>query len=133
MIKILIVDDSPFFQWKLAEFLRDSGYTDLLFASNGAEALTMLSAREHDKPPVGLVISDIVMPVMDGLKLRERIRSSEFLKSLPILLVSAYDDIYTPSGTPSPFPEGFLKKNDVTTKLLQSIRSLTVLEERPLS
>jgi len=60
MHHILVVDDMPDNVFLLEELLKDRGYT-VSSAHDGAEALQ--SAREN---PPALVISDILMPVMDG-------------------------------------------------------------------
>jgi CheY-like chemotaxis protein len=59
-----------------------------LLAGNGEEAHEMPQAE----PSVALVITDVGMPVMDGLKLLRRIRESERLAHLPVILCSGNDD-----------------------------------------
>jgi two-component response regulator (ARR-A family) len=59
-----------------------------LLAKNGEEALEILYAE----PSVALVITDVGMPVMGGLELLRRIRESERLADLPVILCSGNDD-----------------------------------------
>ena len=59
-----------------------------LLAKNGEEALEIL----HAEPSVALVITDVGMPVMGGLELLRRIRESERLADLPVILCSGNDD-----------------------------------------
>ena len=61
MAKILIVDDSKIFRKILRSTLTENGHEVVGEASNGQEALTLLSTAHPD-----LVTLDITMPVMDG-------------------------------------------------------------------
>ncbi|OGR34638.1 MAG: hypothetical protein A2051_02155 [Desulfovibrionales bacterium GWA2_65_9] len=63
--------------------LEDGGY-EVAVAVDGLEALNFLSNR-----PFAAVVSDIVMPNMDGLALTEHIRSDPQYKDLPIILVTS--------------------------------------------
>ncbi len=67
--KILIVDDDESVREMLAEFLGHLGYQSIV-APNGREALDLLE-RDH----VSLVISDIKMPVMDGIEMVKQIKA----------------------------------------------------------
>lgn len=85
-IEILIVEDSPTQAVKLQFFLEKQGY-GVNVARNGVEALTYL----RDKKP-GIVVSDIVMPEMDGYELCRRIRADMRLKDLPVLLLTTLSE-----------------------------------------
>ena len=80
MTKILAVDDEPLYQHLLKVNLEKEGY-EVITASNGEEALEMVSSRHPD-----LVIMDIMMPKLDGLTASERIR--QFSK-IPIVSLTA--------------------------------------------
>ena len=88
--KVLIVDDeSDLEQLVLQRFRRQIGnqeYT-FLFASNGAEAIEML----QDDPEIEAIMTDIRMPVMDGLTLLDKI--PEINPFLQPVIVSAYGDM----------------------------------------
>jgi len=85
-VEILIVDDSPT-QAKLLELtLAEQGY-QVSVAHNGREALELVTAGKPD-----LVISDILMPEMDGFELCKRIRKTEEVKSIPIILLTNLND-----------------------------------------
>jgi len=64
--------------------LRQLGYTNIVEAEDGAEALSLLQREKVD-----FVISDWNMPNMSGLDLLKAIRADEHLKPLPVLLVTA--------------------------------------------
>jgi CheY-like chemotaxis protein len=77
----LIVDDEPNISYALAMVLEDEGH-QVHTARNGAEALAML-----EQQPVDLVLSDVMMPVIDGHKLVEELRKRG--DRTPIMLMSA--------------------------------------------
>src|SRR5689334_13102485 len=89
--KVLIVDDEPDLELLLRQRfrreLRDGTY-EFLFARDGEEALALV---ESD-PDVEVVLSDINMPVMDGLTLLARLREG-WPGRLATVIVSAYGDL----------------------------------------
>ena len=80
---ILIVEDSKFFMNQFCDFVTEAGYTPLK-AFDGQEALKIL-----DKESVGLILTDIEMPNMDGLEMTKHIRSNPEMKDLPIIAVTS--------------------------------------------
>jgi phosphoserine phosphatase RsbU/P len=88
--RILIVDDESDLELLITQRFRRrnrDGAFDFEFARNGEEALEKLSNDES----IGIVMSDINMPVMDGLTLLSRLRELDRL--LRIVIVSAYGDM----------------------------------------
>jgi CheY-like chemotaxis protein len=85
-LSVLIVDDQPFFRVLLSEILRSMGVREIHTATDGVDAL---DALENVLPDV--VITDWVMPEMDGLELTRQIRKSSDpqIQLLPIVLVTA--------------------------------------------
>jgi two-component system chemotaxis response regulator CheY len=82
-LKILAVDDSPTMRRIIVNTLRRAGYTDVVEASDGKDALAKLKV---DK--INLVITDWNMPEMDGLTLVSTLRAMEEYKELPVLMVT---------------------------------------------
>ncbi len=82
-IDILVVEDSPTQAEQLKSLLVASGYT-VTVAANAKQAL----AEAHKRKPT-LIISDIVMPGMDGYTLCKTIKSDEKLKDIPVILVTS--------------------------------------------
>ena len=85
-VEVLIVEDSPVQAELLRQTLEKNGGI-VSHAINGREALDML--KEH-KPD--LVITDILMPEMDGYELTRRIKADEDLKEVPVMLLTVLTD-----------------------------------------
>jgi len=84
--RILVADDDPDAREAIGALLKAEGY-DVIAVADGQEALTVL--RRGDE--VGLIVLDLMMPVMDGVTfLGERARDPA-LRVVPVIVVSALD------------------------------------------
>lgn len=84
--KIVIVDDEPVTKMDLQELLEEVGYNVVGHASNGFEAIS-----ECEKHQPALVIMDIKMPVLDGLKASKKIMHDRTAGGI-LLLTAFYDE-----------------------------------------
>jgi CheY-like chemotaxis protein len=80
MAHILIIDDEITIQGLFRQFLESKGY-DVSSASNGREGLRLMKQQQPD-----LVITDIMMPEMDGLEVVREIRKKH--PELPVVAIS---------------------------------------------
>ena len=80
LVKVLVVDDDSLVRELVSEILAEEGYS-ASGVSNGIEAIKKLKAGEK----FDLIISDIEMPVMTGIKLAREMRS---ISSVPLILMS---------------------------------------------
>lgn len=80
MSKILIIDDDVSIQKLFSQFLSGRGY-EVVQAENGVEGMHLLESQRPD-----LVITDILMPEMDGLEILMKIRKSQ--STTPIIAIS---------------------------------------------
>jgi|SRR5579871_451223 len=85
MLDVLIVDDSAAIRKILQRVLRQAEIPmgAVFEAGDGAEALEVLKSQT-----VGLILSDINMPNMDGLQLLANLKANESWKKLPVIMVS---------------------------------------------
>jgi len=84
-IRALIVDDSSVMRKIVERCLRQAGMDlgQVLEASNGAEALALINENQPD-----LILSDINMPVMDGLEFIRHLKELENAKNIPIVMIT---------------------------------------------
>jgi two-component system, chemotaxis family, chemotaxis protein CheY len=82
--KILIVEDDVDSREMLAFLLSDKGFS-VRCAIDGRGALQLI----EEEPPQ-LIITDISMPVMDGIEMIERLREHPEWKAIPVLVMSAF-------------------------------------------
>lgn len=115
---VLVVDDEEGLRDLVCRTLKAEGY-QTLEASHGAEALELLEAGGET---VHLVVTDVVMPGMDGRELGRRLGQSR--PTLPILYMSAYDvnDIFRRGSPTSSAP--FLQKPFRREGLITSVERL---------
>lgn len=78
---ILIVDDETELLTMLKTIFERAGYTNIIMAGSGEEALQLISVKMPD-----MVISDVMMPGMDGFELLQEIRA---LSKIPVLMLTA--------------------------------------------
>jgi two-component system, chemotaxis family, chemotaxis protein CheY len=82
-IRFLVVDDSATMRRIVINTLKTIGYSDVVEAGDGSEALVQLQA--HD---VQFIITDWNMPNMSGLELTKSVRADGKFQHLPILMVT---------------------------------------------
>lgn len=85
MATILIVEDEEPVRKILALILSDAGYRPLQ-ATNGHRALELLQ-QEAQLPD--LIITDVMMPVLNGVQLTQQLKTGEKTKDIPIIMMSA--------------------------------------------
>ena len=79
----LVVEDSPTMRQLIVFALRRIRGLDVVEADDGVDALRKLSTQKFD-----IILTDINMPIMDGLKLVARVRSDEALKEIPVVIIT---------------------------------------------
>jgi CheY-like chemotaxis protein len=82
---ILIVDDMKFMRTAIKRCLNSIGYSNIIEAANGAEAV--IKVKDND---VDFVLMDIVMPIMTGIEAFQKIR--EFDSQVPIAMLTSIAD-----------------------------------------
>lgn len=84
MATVLVVDDEPSIRTLVCEALKEEGY-NVLSAEHGAQALAIV--RGESAPDA--IVTDLMMPVLDGWGFIERCRKTEGCDQIPIMVMSA--------------------------------------------
>ncbi len=82
-MKFMVVDDSPTMRKIVVNALKRLGYSQIVEAEDGKDALAKLHIENVD-----FIITDWNMPNMNGLELTKTIRASQQFKDIPILMVT---------------------------------------------
>lgn len=91
-LSILVVDDEYDLADLLAEMLTERGH-GVTTAMNGMLGMALLMSKEFD-----LVISDFMMPIMDGVEMVKSMRAEPRLARVPVIMMSAQVDAVAPEG-----------------------------------
>ena len=123
-MKILLVDDEPQYVMLLQDFLESQKWS-VVTAENGEDALEELKRAKFD-----IIVSDVYMPIMDGLRFHRALRAIPDYEKLPFLFVSAFEDVFMNSSLSLKRNDGFLRKGQSTADLAAWIVYLTTPEPR---
>ena len=115
MKSIIVVDDDPAVRRAAARLLAEEGFR-VLEASDGDEAIRL---AERHGPDIGLVVTDIVMPRLNGIELLERL--SRIHPALPVVLMSGYTSNEL-MGRALVAPCGILRKPFAPEALIDEVR-----------
>jgi len=121
---ILVVDDEESVRKLVTAILQSNGYS-VIVAASGAAALAAFDKNAHK---VDLVLTDIVMPQMDGFEVAQRL--AEKRRDVKILFMSGYRDHPIASGA-GPAGRGYLSKPFTPNSLLFKVREM--LDDRAQS
>ena len=127
MADILIAEDSPT-QAAQVKFLLESFHYKVVVTQNGQQALDWLS--DH-KP--SLVISDIVMPEMNGFELCEKIKSCEHTEDIPVILLTSLSDPNEVIEGLSCGADSFITKPYNKEALITNIEKILIEKAAPAS
>ncbi len=119
MSKILIVEDDSFLQGLEANKLKKEGY-EIITASSGDEAM-----QKINEAGISLVLLDLVLPNFDGFQVLEKIRSTEGIKSLPVIVFSNLSEDKDIKRAESLGATDFLVKSNFTLdELVERIKTV---------
>lgn len=116
--KILLIDDTPDLLESLREYLEWEGF-EVVTAVNGQEALVRLPEALPD-----LVITDLLMPVMDGFAFIETMLKEDRWKQIPIVIFSAKPEREVESWLAQHHKVHFLVKPCPLDKLVKLVQEL---------
>ena len=82
-LKFLLVDDSLSIRRIIGKYLANKGFTHVLEAGNGSEALKIL-----DSTRVDVIVSDLHMPVMDGMTFLEQVKANARTRNIRFIMLT---------------------------------------------
>jgi CheY-like chemotaxis protein len=115
MARVLLAEDEPAVREFVSRVLVLMGHS-VLEASDGAEAVELMNKHHFD-----LLVTDIVMPIMDGISLALKVRSVR--PNVPILLMTGYANESQRVHNLSVLIEGLLNKPFNKDQLVQAVNS----------
>lgn len=116
--RVLVVDDDPAVVWFFAGLLREEGAT-VIETTDGREAL---KAARTERPDV--VISDILMPHLDGFALCRELKRDPALTDVPVILISWKEDLLHRMRELSVGASGYLRKESGAAQILERVREV---------
>ncbi len=124
MYRVLVADDEKYIRWIISKTIKDD--CEVIEAANGKECLEKFEAEEPD-----LVVLDLRMPGMDGLKVLEAIH--EKTPDLPVIMITAHGTIETAIEAMKHGAYDFVTKpfdiDDLKIKIYRAIRMKSLLKE----
>ncbi|AKF06725.1 response regulator [Sandaracinus amylolyticus] len=114
----IVVDDDPAVVWFFAGLLREEGVV-VDEASDGAEALDIARRRRPD-----LVVSDILMPRLDGFALTRELKRDPALADVPVILLSWKEDFLQRMRELQSGASGYLRKESGAQQILECVRDV---------
>lgn len=118
-LRFLVVDDSPAMRQLISFALRRLGSVEIVEATDGVDALKKLPSHEFD-----LIITDINMPVMDGLKLVKLVKANPTYTSIPVIIITTIGSAEDREKGLALGANAYIAKPIQTTNLLETVRGV---------
>ncbi|MFK7823284.1 MAG: chemotaxis protein CheW [Oligoflexales bacterium] len=127
---VLLVEDTSFFIVLLSQYLKEAGF-EVIVAKDGVEALEKLHKEENQ---IKAMISDIIMPKMDGFELIERVRRSKIkqIANIPSIAVTAISEEEHISRIKESGFDACISKNE-KDKLLSRLYNLVIQDAETIA
>ncbi len=117
-IKILVADDMAGMRRFVGTKLNELGFKNVVYASDGQEGFDLVSDPANG---IDLILSDINMPVMNGIEFLKKVKSNNNLKSLKFIMITAEVDMKTMSETIQSGVDEYIVKPFEAEQLLDKI------------
>jgi len=118
-IKFLIIEDSPTMRQLIRFALNRIPQAEVIEASDGVDGLKKLSSNEID-----LILTDINMPIMDGLKLVSLVRGNDSYKDIPIVIITTEGAKEDRERAMALGADAYITKPIQSTNLLSTVKEL---------
>jgi two-component system chemotaxis response regulator CheY len=117
--KVLVVEDSPTMRQLIVFALKRIRGFQIVEANDGVDGLKKLSAEKFD-----LILTDINMPIMDGLKLVSMVRNDPNYKETPIIVITTEGAIEDRERALALGANEYITKPIQTMKILETVKKL---------
>ena len=117
--KVLVVEDSPTMRQLIVFALKRIRGFQIVEANDGVDGLKKLSAEKFD-----LILTDINMPIMDGLKLVSMVRNDQNYKETPIIVITTEGAIEDRERALALGANEYITKPIQTMKILETVKKL---------
>jgi two-component system chemotaxis response regulator CheY len=117
--KVLVVEDSPTMRQLIVFALKRIRGFQIVEANDGVDGLKKLSAVKFD-----LILTDINMPIMDGLKLVSMVRNDPNYKETPIIIITTEGAIEDRERALALGANEYITKPIQTMKILETVKKL---------
>lgn len=118
-LKFLIIEDSPTMRQLIRFALNRLPQAEVIEASDGVDGLKKLSSNEVD-----LILTDINMPIMDGLKLVSLVRSNDSYRDIPIVIITTEGAEEDRERAMALGANAYITKPIQSTSLLKTVKDL---------
>ncbi|MCP4349604.1 MAG: response regulator [Desulfobacterales bacterium] len=132
-LKVLVIDDNPTSLFVLTEYLKSWGCMTVE-ASGGKEALSILNEHMSAEKSFNLILTDYIMPEINGFDLAKEIRSMEIFKQVPILVITSAGRTGDGKKSRELGIDGYLTKpikRDILHKAIQLVLDVSVKQGKP--
>ena len=116
--RILIVDDSAFFRKSIENILEPLD-SEIILARDGQQGLDLAMHQNFD-----IVISDIEMPKVNGIKLCHSLKNTPETQGIPIIMVSLFDSDRDVDKGFKAGASAYIPKDDLKDRLLETVQSI---------
>ena len=118
-LRFLVVDDSPAMRQLITFALRRLGPVEIVEATDGVDALKKLPAG-----PFNLIITDINMPKMDGLKLVKLVKDNPTYQSVPVVIITTEGAVEDRERGLALGATAYIAKPIQTANLLETVKAI---------
>lgn len=122
-VRVLVVDDSPTMRQLIVFALRRISGLKIDEAGDGVAALKMLSSERYD-----LLLTDINMPIMDGLKLISLLRNDSQYNQLPIIVITTEGGVLDRERAIALGANEYIAKPIQTARIIEITRQLLSID-----
>lgn len=119
-MKVLLVDDNEDFLKVMIELLNGHGHTPFV-AQDGKAARELLEEQEVDA-----IISDVFMPMLDGVRFHSYVREFLGRSELPFIFMSGYDDPYTQAALNDSSVDFFISKTTPVSEIMATLKKIEI-------